>query len=248
MRYFILLIKPSSGHNSGMRETPVLFLLLVILTAALPCAQAAGGMQSHAEIHKVATEFVKALTKNMPGKVSYAIDEIDSRVAFPACTQLEAFLPTGAQTQGRTTIGIRCNDKNGWSLFIPANITITMDMLVSSHPLQQGQVIGQGDYLPQSGEVTQPGIITNETQILGKVVKYNIGAGQLLRQDMFRPPYAVTQGQTVQLVVEGNGIKLRTEGQALNNAADGQTTQVRVASGQIISGIARTNGIVEVQQ
>lgn len=248
MRYFILLIKSSSGHNSAMRKPPILFLALTVLLIAMPYARAAGGMQSHAEIHKVASEFVQNLTKSMPGKVSFNIDELDSRVAFPACAQLEAFLPTGAQTQGRTTIGVRCNDKNGWSLFIPANITITMDMLVSSHPLQQGQVIGQGDYLPQTGEVTQPGIITSEAQILGKVVKYNIGAGQLLRQDMFRPPYAVTQGQTVQLIVTGNGIKLRTEGQALNNAADGQTAQVRVASGQVISGIARTNGIVEIQQ
>jgi flagella basal body P-ring formation protein FlgA len=57
----------------------------------------------------------------------------------------------------------------------------------------------------------------------------------------------VTQGQTVQLYSNGNGIQLRTEGQALNNAAEGQPAQVKVASGQVISGIARGSGIVEVR-
>jgi flagella basal body P-ring formation protein FlgA len=37
-----------------------------------------------------------------------------------------------------------------------------------------------------------------------------------------------------------------SEGKALNNATDGQIAQVRTSSGQTVSGIARTGGIVEV--
>jgi flagella basal body P-ring formation protein FlgA len=37
-----------------------------------------------------------------------------------------------------------------------------------------------------------------------------------------------------------------SEGKALNNASDGQVVQVRAASGQTISGIARPGGMVEV--
>lgn len=204
--------------------------------------------QGHAEIHKVAMEFVQAKIQTMPGKVTYKVDEIDPRVSFPPCTQLEAFLPTGAQLQGKTSIGVRCNDKNGWSVFLPATITTTIDILISSRPLQQGQVVGAGDFNVQSGELNQPGTITSEAQILGKVLRFSIGAGQVLRQDMFRPPYVVTQGQTVQLIAEGRGIKLRTEGQALNNASEGQTAQVKVSSGQVINGVAKEGGIVEVRQ
>jgi flagella basal body P-ring formation protein FlgA len=125
---------------------------------------------------------------------------------------------------------------------------MTLNMLVSSKPLQQGQVIHVGDFAIQSGELSQPGIITDEAQIIGKVMKFSIGAGQLLKQDMFRPPYVVTQGQSVQLLSEGQGFKLRTEGIAMNNAAAGQPAQVKVTSGQIISGIAKSDGIVEIQK
>lgn len=192
-------------------------------------------------------EFLRTQTQNLPGKVSYKVEEVDSRTSFPPCAHLEAFLPTGSSMQGRTSVGVRCNESNGWSLFLPATISITMEMLVSSRPLQQGLVISVGDFNVQSGEITQPGTITNESQILGKVLKFSIGAGQLLKQDMFRPPYAVTQGQTVQLIYEGNGIRLRTTAQALNNAAEGQNAQVKVSSGQVINGIAKENGTVEVR-
>lgn len=223
-----------------------LIALLCLFTLYAPAAWS-DEKQSHAEIHKIAIEFIQVKTQGMPGKITFKVDDIDSRIALPACQQLEAFLPTGSQLHGKTSIGVRCNEKNGWSLFIPATITATMDMLVSSKALQQGQIFGAGDFSVQSGELNQPGTITDKSQILGKILKFSIGAGQLLKQDMFRPPYVVTQGQTVQLVYEGRGLKLRTEGQSLYNAAEGQAAQVKVPSGQIINGIARANGTVEIR-
>ena len=231
--------------NTTMKKQLIAFLCLLFL--CVPIAWS-GEKQSHAELSKVAMEFIQAKTQGMPGKITFKVDDIDPRVAFPPCSQLEAFLPTGAQMQGKTSIGVRCNEKNGWSLFLSATITTTMNMLVSSKPLQQGQVINAGDFNVQSGELTQPGIITDESQALGKVLKFSIGAGQLLKHDMFRLPYVVTQGQTVQLFLEGGGIKLRSEGQALNNAAEGQAAQVKVPSGQVINGIARGDGTVEVRR
>lgn len=233
------------GDNASMKNQLVAFVWLLILLSPPVWA---GEKQSHAEIRKVALEFIQQKTQGMPGKIAFKVDDIDPRIAFPPCLRLEAFLPTGAQMQGRTSIGVRCNEKNGWSLFLASTITTTMNMLVSSKPLQQGQVISAADFNVQSGELTQPGIITDESQVLGKVIKFSIGAGQLLKHDMFRLPYAVTQGQTVQLISEGRGITLRSDGQALNNAAEGQATQVRVRSGQVVTGTAKENGIVEIRQ
>ena len=204
--------------------------------------------QDLSAIHKVALEFLLVKTQGMSGKISIKVDDVDPRISLASCQQLEAFMPTGASILGRTSIGVRCTEKNGWTLFVTASITTTMNMLISSKPLQQGQTISAGDFNIQSGEINQPGIVTDELQIMGKVIKYSIGAGQLLKQDMFRAPYAVTQGETVQLISEGHGFKLRTEGQAMNNASAGQTAQVKVQSGQVISGIAKSSGIVEVRQ
>jgi flagella basal body P-ring formation protein FlgA len=62
---------------------------------------------------------------------------------------------------------------------------------------------------------------------------------------MLRAPYSVSQGQAVQVIARGSGFSIRGEGVAMNNAGEGQTVQVRVGSGRMISGIAR-NGVVEI--
>jgi flagella basal body P-ring formation protein FlgA len=221
-------------------------ILALLCLFYLPTAWSAE-KQSHAEIKRVVQEFIQAKSQNMPGKVSFSVGDVDPRLALAVCTQLEAYLPTGAQLLNKTNIGVRCNDKNGWSLLVPATIIITVNMLVSSKPLQQGQEVRAGDFNIQSGELNQQGIISDEQQALGKVLKFSIGAGQILKQEMLRPPYAVIQGQTVQLIYEKPGFSLRSEGKALNNAAEGQTAQVKTASGQVVSGNARQNGIVEIR-
>lgn len=224
-----------------------LVALICLLSFYAPVAWTEG-KQSHAEIRKTVMEFVQLKTQSMPGKVTVKVDELDPRSIFPACSTLEAFLPTGAQMFGKTSIGVRCNEKNGWSVFIPSTIAVTINMLVSSKPLQQGQTLGAGDFNIQTGDLNQIGLITDESLALGKILKFSIGAGQPLKQDMLRLPYAVTQGQTVQLIFEGRGIQLRTEGQAINNAAEGQAVQVKVPSGQVINGVARGRGTVEVRR
>jgi flagella basal body P-ring formation protein FlgA len=55
----------------------------------------------------------------------------------------------------------------------------------------------------------------------------------------------VQQGQTVRLVASGAGFSVTTEGLALNNAGEGQPARVRLASGQVVSGMARAGGFVE---
>jgi flagella basal body P-ring formation protein FlgA len=63
---------------------------------------------------------------------------------------------------------------------------------------------------------------------------------------MLKQPSIVQQGQTVTLKTVGQGFQVSTEAKALNNAAVGQSIQVKVSSGEVITGIARSGGQVEV--
>jgi flagella basal body P-ring formation protein FlgA len=56
----------------------------------------------------------------------------------------------------------------------------------------------------------------------------------------------VQQGQSVRVVSSGPGFRVSTEARALNNASEGQIAQARTASGQVVSGIAKAGGVVEV--
>jgi len=219
-------------------------LILFCLLSLFVSGAHAEARQSHAEIRKTVMAFIQEKTQSMPGQVTIKLTNPDPRVSLPACSQLEAFLPTGSSLLGNTSVGIRCNERNGWSLFVSATITMKMTMLVSNKPLPQGRVITNDDFSTQVGELSQPGIVTAASQVVGKLLKYSIGAGQLLKQEMFRSPYIVTQGQTVQIVSEGAGFKLRNEGQAMKNAAVGDAVQVKVSTGQVVNGVVKEDGTV----
>lgn len=220
--------------------------LLVLLYLLSPFASATTP-QNHAEIRDTALEFVRAQTQELLGKVSIQVEEVDTRIVLPACTALEAFLPAGAQLNGKSSVGVRCNDKKGWSVFVPVSVKISVSLLTASNTLQQGQIVRAGDLGSLSSETLQADTLSDPAQAIGKVMKFGVGKGQLLRQNMLRDPYTVTQGQAVQLLVAGAGFSIRSEGQALYNAAEGQTTSVRTASGQKVTGVVK-NGAIEIRQ
>ena len=227
-----------------MKNSHALFLPILLLV--MPPTWA-GVQQNHAEIRTVVEAFVRTQTSALPGQATIKVGEIDRRIVLPACQELEVFLPSGGQLLGNGTVGVRCPaGKKGWKLFVPVHVTVITPILITGKPLQQGQVLHAEDLASQSGELTQTGILTDPGQAVGKVLKYSIGAGQVLKQDMLRAPYTVTQGQTVQLRVDGAGFRIHSEGQALNNAAEGQIVRVRISSDQVVSGTARSGGVVEI--
>lgn len=206
----------------------------------------AATQQDHAIIKATAAAFVKQQTANIPGTVSYSVSDIDQRVVLRACGKIEAFLPPGSQMIGRVSIGVRCNEANGWSIFVPVQIQISRNLIISARSLTQGQVVHEEDIARQTTETTQNIGIMDEKQVLGKVLRYSIAAGYVIREDMLRAPYLVKQGQTVQLSVQGNGFSLSSSGVALNNASEGENVQIRTVTGRVISGIASSEGTVTV--
>jgi len=207
----------------------------------------AAPQQDHAVIRDTALTYAQAQTHDMPGKVSIQVANIDPRTALPACTGLEAFMPNGAKLIGKTSIGVRCNEKPGWSVFVQATIKVSADLLVANRPLSQGLVLSAADFSVQSGELGQPSILTAPEQAIGKTLKFAIGAGQVLRLDMLRPDFVIKQGQTVRLYVRANNFVVSSEGQALNDATAGQAVRIKTASGQVVGAFASKDGSAEVR-
>ncbi|TNC98400.1 MAG: flagella basal body P-ring formation protein FlgA [Gallionellaceae bacterium] len=221
---------------------------LFLLTLGWLGVACAMPQQDHASIRDVALTYAQTQTHSMPGKVSIQVASIDPRTALPACNALEAFMPNGAKMIGKTSIGVRCNGKPGWSVFVQVNIKVSADLLVANRPLSQGLVLSADDFTVQSGELGQTGILTAPEQAIGKTLKFAIGAGQVLRLDMLRPDFVIRLGQTVRLYVRASNFMVSSEGQAMNDATAGQAVRIKTATGQMISAFARKDGSAEVRQ
>lgn len=226
---------------ANMKKT----LLTLCLMLCCPAAHAAA-MQDHAALRAAVGEFVQRQTAALPGKVSFSVDEIDSRVSLAACDSIEAFLPTGGKLAGRASVGVRCNQPGGWRIFVPVQIRVSVDLLATSRQLAMGQVVGAADLTRQTVENPQSDGLTDAAQVIGQVMRYSVSQGTLLRAAMLRAPYSIKQGQAVQLSIQGNGFTISGSGVALNNAAEGETVQIRTPSSRVISGVAADNGTVKI--
>ncbi|KXS33741.1 MAG: Flagella basal body P-ring formation protein FlgA [Candidatus Gallionella acididurans] len=220
--------------------------LFLILCMAVQSTQVFAVAEDHQVLRETVIAFVQRQTAALPGKASFHVEEIDPRLTLPQCEKLEVFLPSGSQLLGKTSIGVRCAENHGWSIFVSAQIKISVDLLISARQLSAGHTLHQEDLATRTIEITQAGGMTDPNQVTGKVLRYSITAGQILREDMLRAPFSVMQGQNVQLIVQGIEFVIRSAGVALSNASEGQYVKVRNVSGGVVSGVARAGGVVEI--
>ena len=219
---------------------------LIILMLCLTPTQLYASVQSHDAIRAEVGAFVQQQTEGQPGKMNYQVEDIDPRLVLQACDNLQPFLPSGSRLIGKTSVGVRCNKDNGWTIFVPVQIKLTQQILINSRQLPAGHVISADDLTMQSREMSNLGGLIDPTQVVGKVLRYSISAGQMLRSEMLRAPYSVKQGQTVQLLVQGDSFSIRSSGVAMNDASEGQLAKVRNYSGGVVNGVAHGNGVVEI--
>jgi flagella basal body P-ring formation protein FlgA len=233
--------------QSSSRVKRIFSALLYLLLATDPTL-AAAAQQDIGTIRKEVESFVRLNTAGLPGHVTLSVGMIDPRLQLPACNQPEVFLPTGSRLWGNTTVGVRCQSATPWTIYVPISIKIMAQIAVAARPLSAGQTISPSDVMLQDGDLSQlpSSVILDPAQIVGKTLVSGATSGQSFRPDMLRATQVIQQGQTVKVLAKGEGFQVSSEGKALANANLGQPVSVRTQSGQIINGIARQNGTVEV--
>jgi flagellar basal body P-ring formation protein FlgA len=184
----------------------------------------------------------------LPGQVTVTVSPVFPR-GLAACTALEPFMPPGARTFGRTTVGVRCVGAKPWTLYVSARVAVEVTYYVASRQIGAGESLSAADFMPRAGDLgTLPQtIITDPNQATGAVALARIAAGLPLRTDMLRSAASVLIGQTVKVIAVGTNFTISAEGSALNNAEPGQQVRVRTGNGQVIQGVVKDAGTVQVQ-
>ena len=203
----------------------------------------------------VIEQFLLTQTGGLPGKVSIRIDTPMSG-ALPPCDSLEAFLPNGARVWGRVSVGLRCNGNStgdgpatpSWTRYVPAYVAVVADYYVASRPINAGDTLSAADIQLRQGDLSAlpRGVITNPRQASGMVASNRIALGAPLRLELLRGATVIQQGQNVKVQSQGSGFVVSTEGRAMTNAAAGATIQVKTQAGQMLSGMVRADGSIEL--
>lgn len=227
------------------RTVTIVTFALGLLFLMLPPAQA---RQDPLPVRQAVSDWLKIQTQGLPGQVSYTIGELAADNQLAPCTAFDAGRPAGARLWGRTHVQVRCLDAAAWRINIPVHVRIKTDYLIAARPIARGQHIVAEDLASQLGDLSDlpANTLTDPDLALGKTAAVSIAAGRPLRADLLKAQTVVRQGQTVKVVSHGPGFSVANDGRALNNAAAGEVVQIRLANGQVISGIARSSGAVEI--
>lgn len=184
----------------------------------------------------------------LPGQPSVAIDPPRTERLAP-CDAMSPFMPSGMKLRSRMTVGVRCNAPKPWTTYVQATVSVPGYYYVASRMISAGQALTPDDLSPRDGDLVSlpPGAITDPQTVVGMTAAYRINAGQPVRGSSLRNAQSVVRGSNVRINARGNGFEVSSEGQAMDNGAPGAMVQVRTANGQVVSGVVRNAGLVEIQ-
>jgi flagella basal body P-ring formation protein FlgA len=241
--------RPAIMHLTKQLIAPplhtLLFAFILVSQAAsaqAPARQDAAALQRH--VH----DFLKIQSAGLPGQISITVGAIDARLNLEACPSPQVFLAPGSRAWGKTTVGVRCTAPATWTMYVQANVSVMASYIASAIALAQGQAIEQSQLIVLQGDLTTlpAGVATDMAQVIGRTSHVSLPAGIPLRLDTLRSKQVVLQGQMVRLVSSGAGFSVSAEARAIGSASEGQIVQARTQAGQIISGVARAGGLIEV--
>lgn len=222
---------------------------LVLVSTLGFASQALAQTQNNGELLKLGESFLRAQNSKHDGQINVVMGQIDARLNLTACEDPTVFLPKGGKINGKTTLGIRCTSPKPWNIFVAAQVQLIGEYLVAAAPLSQGQIVTESDIKKVSGDVMglPAGSITNPEYVIGKTLQQSVLAGATFKTTGLKSALAIQQGQMVKVVAIGKSFNVSTDGQAIGSAAEGQIAKAKTASGQLVTGIAKAGGVLEVQ-
>jgi flagella basal body P-ring formation protein FlgA len=164
---------------------------------------------------------------------------------WPQCELPQLSLPQNARRWGNISISARCGQDRR---FIQAQVQVVGRYLVAARGISAGNKLTADDIKLKTGRLdTLPArTLTDSAKAIGAVSLRNISPGQPLNPVMLRRAWAIKAGQAVQVMAQGDGFNISGAGKAMNNAAAEDSVRVRMASGQIVSGIANDDGTIRI--
>lgn len=160
---------------------------------------------------------------------------------LPSCEQPSFSVSGNAKLWGNVSVQTRCpNEKR----FLQVMVQATGNYVVAAQSIARGSVLQPGSVTLKRGRLDQlpPRTMLEIDQAQDAVSLRDMVPGQAVQLSMLRKAWRIKAGQRVMVIANGDGFSVNGEGKALNNAAVAQNARVRMASGQVVSGVVGSDG------
>ncbi len=158
---------------------------------------------------------------------------------------LEAFQYTPQSRRFQTEVVAGAARQN-----LTGRVIVRREVPVLARPLERRSVVGEGDLTWRTMEEDRlpQGVLTDASQIVGREMKTDQSAGEMLRARDLLPPRLVTRGSLVTIKIETPLMRITAQGKSLADGAKGDTVRVtNVQSKRVIEGVVEADGVVRVE-
>ncbi len=222
-----------------------------LIISSLFCPALATNYQSHSSIQHTAKMFMaQHIKQNYTLPATITINRLDNRLRLKQCNQpLTAFRPEGSRDIGRTTVGVKCDGSQPWSLQIPITVSMMKTIAVAAELLPRGKLLSKNDIRMKKIDLaTLPqGYIDNINNLVGLKLKRRLAADVAFTPAMIEKPQRIKRGQRITIVARSGSMEVRMSGKALSGGAVGDRIQViNIASKLHREGVITAQGEVQV--
>lgn len=239
----------STGLFHLLRWFRIARLLPALAILAAPgFASAPAGQQDWQALRAQAAAWLQAeIEKTYPDvQVRTHVGVVDERLRLPACRQPLFFLPAGARLWDKGSLGVRCEDVAGWSLYLNYENRLRGPALVAVQAMPARHAPAATEVITRIVDYAQAPGLHLRTLPAGARLARPVAAGQAILADMLLLPKVIQAGSKVRVTAAGSGFAVSQEGTALGHAAAGDSVKVKMPSGRIVQGIVTPEGTVAV--
>ncbi|NNF40918.1 MAG: flagellar basal body P-ring formation protein FlgA, partial [Woeseiaceae bacterium] len=179
--------------RAGRREFDALRQIFrAALLSLLPLAAtsaATGAWQPTETIAAAAERYLQDRIGPAASRTTVQAGRLDSRHRLALCAKpLEPFLRRGTEIAARTIVGVRCNGRKPWKVYVPVDVVVTDQVLVAHRSLPRNHVITAGDLVLEQRDVSRlvSGYLSNSDELLGQRLKTPLIAGRILTPAMLQ--------------------------------------------------------------
>lgn len=208
-------------------------------------------LHSHQQIIQTARNYLgQNIDREDYTRSEIIMGNLDSRLRLARCQRpLSAQLAPGSRFSGKTTVHVKCDSANPWTVYLNADINLYAEALHSAGPLNRGDILNEADleYIEVNLSQIRNGYYTEMEQLVGQQLKRRLPQNRLVKANYVEPPTLVKRGELVSIVAENLGYSVKMSGTAMGNGSKGERVQVRNnSSKRIVEGVVEELGVISI--
>lgn len=220
---------------TGYYQRIILFTLLI--TGSIVSVQALEDNSTFENISSLRDQIAAAIAQEFDSidadaDINISVSQLDQRLQLAKCIQPKEFKLNGTQRRTRNvSVRVSCNGDSPWSIFVPAQIEVFQEVVVTTRDILKGEQLGASDLTLAKRDTHDLGFgyIGEIDQLVGKELTRNIPAGYALRLIHVSEPDAVNRGDKITIEAGRGGLIVASTGIAMNDGKVGDQITVKNA-------------------